>query len=505
MPTILETEKKRSLATYLSWVAMVCAPFLLMAVVSMVIGHNAINAYPVWSDELDYWRNLYSWDQVGFAKGYSGMFEEIPTYGTLSVHGITPILLYGWFVKLFGLSYQTIVIANLVWIGLGAIVFCALRKPNATMAWMFAVLQMVFVPIILYCTTSMTELFNYAMIFFYLAFLLTYHEKKKPWLLALLVLTVVYACLYRITYFLLFIPVIMVVARFTFGKRMIGWTVLAAVLSFGCYLATSLTTAPYIQGFLYQLLRAEDIHAMIQMVLSHTKSNLLMYFTRFTVSPSPMEDTLRVLYMLVLLLCLVGSFLQMERQGKKISIRLRFSLDKLLCAGILGIAFGIVCVLYQTNDWSDFRTLSPFLWLVLGYLLARKQYALPCVGIVGSLIMVALLSTMPAIGAFSDEYRFEAAPTHVGVEEAMAYVVYNSDATDPFENTVRTDVASFQIQEQLDPGMGLQYGWFTSETVNQSKWIVTDHLKCVIYGYKLVYGDNGMNVYRYPDDAEVQP
>ena len=40
---------------------------------------------------------------------------------------------------------------------------------------------------------------------------------------------------------------------------------------------------------------------------------------------------------------------------------------------MLMAAFGIIVVLYETNDWSDLRTLAPFLWLVLAYLITNTR------------------------------------------------------------------------------------------------------------------------------------
>ena len=57
---------------------------------------------------------------MGLRTGYNGLLEEFARVGTLGAHGFTAVMLYGWFVKLFGLSYHTIVICNAVWVSLGA-------------------------------------------------------------------------------------------------------------------------------------------------------------------------------------------------------------------------------------------------------------------------------------------------------------------------------------------------------------------------------------------------
>ena len=40
---------------------LIAAPFVMLALVSLAVGRNAYrHSLPVWSDELDYWRNLFT-------------------------------------------------------------------------------------------------------------------------------------------------------------------------------------------------------------------------------------------------------------------------------------------------------------------------------------------------------------------------------------------------------------------------------------------------------------
>ncbi|MDD3214431.1 MAG: hypothetical protein PHY64_12195, partial [Eubacteriales bacterium] len=64
--------KKRRVLTLAGWVFMIASPFLLLAAVSAAIGQNAFQANPVWTDELDYWRGVFSWLNAGGTTGYSG-------------------------------------------------------------------------------------------------------------------------------------------------------------------------------------------------------------------------------------------------------------------------------------------------------------------------------------------------------------------------------------------------------------------------------------------------
>ena len=88
---------RRRTATLLGWGLLIASPFLLLAAVSLVTGRNAFATYPVWSDELDYWRNLFTWDAVGFHTGYNGMLEEFARVGTPNTwHSPTQLIAMVW-------------------------------------------------------------------------------------------------------------------------------------------------------------------------------------------------------------------------------------------------------------------------------------------------------------------------------------------------------------------------------------------------------------------------
>ena len=123
-------EAGRRFWTLAAWGLLVLAPFLQLAIISLLIGKNAFATYPVWSDEMDYWRNLFSWVHVGLPKGYSGIGEYPAQLGTLSVHGITPQLLYGAFAWVLGLNFHSIVLYNACGCSSGALALCSLARPR---------------------------------------------------------------------------------------------------------------------------------------------------------------------------------------------------------------------------------------------------------------------------------------------------------------------------------------------------------------------------------------
>lgn len=498
--TLRQTSAKEHVITTLSRAFMIFSPFILLLIVSMIIRHNAFDSFPVWSDEIDYWRALLSWDAVGYHKGYSGLFEILPAAGTLGVRGFTPILLYGWFVKLFGLTYSTIMTCNAVWISIAALVFCLLHKPKPAVSLFFGAFIIAYVPIVLYCVTSMTELFNYALMLFYITFLYSYHHTRSPWMLLLSCLVSVIGCMYRLPYFLLFIPIVLAFSNYKWGLKMILSFLAAMLIAFGSCFVAAVFTAPNIAGFPYQLTQAPSLDILLQMLLGHTKSNLIDYFVK---PCTTMETAFRILYFAVMGLCLLGTFIQLEKTPRAYKPRLAFSREMLWCFLFLFAAFSFVVIFFETNDWRDYRILAPFLWMVIGYRIVRQRFVIPSVALLLSLGALAVLLTIEPVGAYNDATRFEREALNENITAAAASITYDPNAADPLTNTVRIDLPSLQAAEELHPGLGLQYGWCTTETTGKSNWIFTDVLKCVVNGYEPVTSLPNAKVYKLIESYEV--
>ena len=494
--------RKQGTAALLCQALLVFSPLLLMGALSLFLGKNAFASWPIWTDEQDYWRALYNWNAVGFQTGYSGLFEVIPAAGALSVHGVTPLLLYGWFVKLFGLSAHTIVICNAVWVSLGALVLCLLLKPRPKVSLPIALFTVTYVPMVLYTCTSMTQLFNYGLLMAYIALLLRFDRDRKPVFVILACLCVCFGCLYRINLFLLFLPLAWFLGGKRFSWRTWLWAIVGLVLAAGLYCLSASHTAPYVQGFLYHFIKAETPELAFRMLLSHTKANLIDYLTAYKVDE--IQWHFRQLYMLTMGLCLIGSFFRISRNGSKHGPRFAWNAPCLWCFLWLAGSLGIVLMLYEVMDWADFRTLAPVLWLVPVCLYLRGQRLLPGAMLAGSLALLLALCNTPNVGFFADTNRFQPPEENADLSAAIACITYDPDATDPFDNTVRTDLSGERLlTQELAAGMGLETGWLTEDSVGKSRWIITDSLKMPLTGYDLVYEAHNAALFRRSQPTEA--
>ncbi|MDD3411737.1 MAG: hypothetical protein PHY12_13115 [Eubacteriales bacterium] len=498
MNDTLREPSQRRVSTWLAWAFLVLSPCLLLLVLSLATGHNVLSGMPVWSDELDYWRAVYSWLNAGMRTGYNGVGEHVADWGSLSVHGPTPILLYGGFAKVFGWPYCGVMVCNTLWVMAGALTLCLLLKPGAKLAIALGVSIMAYAPVVLYAMTGMTELVNYGLLLFYLAFLLCYERGRGAPSLVLCTLTILFMCAYRITYFVLFLPLLLVAFR-RVSWKLIGALAAAGAACVGVYWVTAQYTSPYSAGFLYNFMRTDSLALAVQMFLSHAKANLFDYFLRYT--ESKMEVAQRWSYCIVTGLCLLCSFVGVKKGEKR--LRLRWDGMAFACFLMLFVSFGVVVVAYETNDWSDYRTLAPVLWCVAALLAARGHKLIPASFLALCLVMLVTLSTMGPVGSFADEKRFTPDAEDPELTALCEAITFNPDAKDPFANTIRCDdLYNPQSIRELAPGLGIQTGWFTEDNTGKSDWILTSHLKIVVQGYEQVaYTPRGY-VYRKIEPLE---
>ena len=126
-----------------------------------------------------------------------------------------------------------------------------------------------------------------------------------------------------------------------------------------------------------------------------------------------------------------------------------------------------------------------------------RRRALPALVMAGSLAMAVWLAFLPPQGAYGDEYRFTMQPYTERARLACEAIVYDPQAQSPWDNTIRADLCTLQTISEIDPHMGLFYGWFTPETTGKSGWILTDHLKIVVHDYERVDDGPEAKVYRH--------
>ncbi len=485
-------QPKPSPRTLLCWALLVLSPFAALAAMSLILGVNAFTGLPVWSDELDYWRAAWSWIEAGPNTGYYGLLELHAPVGALSSHGPTSLLFYAPMARAFGWPIYGMVIANAAWVSLGALALVLLLRPSAGTTLALTATLTLYAPNLLFSLTSMTETLNYGLLLFYLAFLLRYWKTRGKAALALCGVALLALIVYRASYLLLLIPLVLAAYECRITWKAIGTLIGLGAAALGVYWAVGQLTSPYPAEFMYNMLNAGDWRISAHMFLSHAKANLIDYFVRPT--ENAMEIAQRWLYCVTTGLCGVGSVIGWDKEKKRPRVRLDWLC--LTCFAVLGLAFALVICAYEANDWADYRTLAPYLWCAAAALALRNRKALTGAFLAGCVAVLAVLALTPAMEEFTGGGRYEAARYSADMQALCEAIPYDADAADPYENTVRTDLYDLQMYTQLHPGLGLETGWFDTDTTGKSKWILTDYLKCVVEDYEPVLSNSAGCVYK---------
>ena len=143
----------------------------------------------------------------------------------------------------------------------------------------------------------------------------------------------------------------------------------------------------------------------------------------------------------------------------------------------------------------DYRSLAPFLWFVVAWLILQKQKLIPVAYFAGCIAIVIVLATSAPEGAFADEYRFSHKPFTAELQELCETIPYEEGAADPFDNTVRTEIMDMQVMAQLHPGLGVQSGIMYENNTGKSRYILTRFLRITVPGFTAVIENNAGGLY----------
>ena len=104
---------------------LVASPLIIMLMLSLLSGHNMFLSKPVFNDELDYWRLMYSISCQGFDFGSTEhLVGYVAPIGPLGSHGLSPVAAWLWYVLLFPMSDSALVIAGVIMLSAAFALLC---------------------------------------------------------------------------------------------------------------------------------------------------------------------------------------------------------------------------------------------------------------------------------------------------------------------------------------------------------------------------------------------
>lgn len=341
------------------WLCIIATPLLVIALRSIVVHNNVLLGRPVWSDELLYWREIFSFSKKGFNIGYTEGWLG-PDYeakvGPLGCHGIAPIVAWGWYALLFTIRGNSLVVANAIMLLCSLLIFVICTKPTARKGFWIILLIMTYVPLIKYIPSSMMEMPCYAGIIAYMGLLINYQIKPRKEILILLLCIALYCSLLRICYAVLLFPLIGI----SFDKhRRIGRTLcqggVLCIVTFLVRWISNLFSSYWPYGFKWKFVSDFGEAPVWRIYLHHGKENFINWF-------NPYSDNLQqALQRYLLILLIIILLVRWVKEKKWIYFGSACSL------GTLWIA---LVMLYDVWDGRDYRTQAPLtfgvlLWLIM--------------------------------------------------------------------------------------------------------------------------------------------
>jgi len=467
----------------LSGLLLVLSPWLLLFIVTTFISHNSVNmSIPIWNDEISYWHEVLSFSSKGLDFGYYTMNEITPKFFSFGTHGFGTISVYAAYAKIFGWNYNSIVISNNVFISIAFLFFIICIKPSTKKLVLISLFYLTYTPLILYCSTSMSELLNFSImiIYFTLLYVYTNSVRNKNQLIITLIIFCCFASFIRIIYILLFLPIILFKNKeLKFDRKMILLLVSWLVLSILLFLINSQFVSPFPSSFLNKLLSISNLSDFILYFVKHFIINILRFIFPFR------DESIQV-FQRYLVTCLIFWFFI---KSKIVRYRLKQT-DNLFFNSFILILFSLLITFfaYDVFNWRDYRVIAPLIFgIVLFMTISNKIIVIKRMLLVNILgILLLCFSPLVFNSFFFDSKRYTRPKTNI----VFSKIKYTINAHNKFDNTVVMDNFDESVYLNAPAGIGITYSDSISDKL-QSKYIYTHKLqKLKTYQIAIVSGNS---------------
>jgi hypothetical protein len=343
----------------------VSAPFLMVALMAFCTGTNIFHNRPVYSDELLYWRELFSIAErgtsFGYTEGWLGV-DYAPTFWTLGCHGLSPVLAWGWYAVLFGIKDNSLMLAGVIMLAVSLGGMSALLKPTGIQVAGLMGLLFSYVPLVTLLPTSMMELPCYAAVVVVIALLVYYERHPLKAVLLCLIIAIVYCSMLRITYAVFFLPMLFLIYEKSHSrKKFVCGGGLVLLGTGGLYILQDLFISKWPYDFFYGFRKNYGEASNIRIILHNGKYNLINWLNPY--SDDWQQAMQRYLVLIVLLVLLIKWMLSKKTEY----------LGMLLALGSLWAA---LIAIYDVFDWRDYRTDAPVVFGILMWLLLKADMSI---------------------------------------------------------------------------------------------------------------------------------
>lgn len=342
---------------------LILLPPLLLCILSLLSHNNCFVGHPVWPDELEYWRHVYSFSESpDKIFGYFGTVGYPAKIGQLGWHGLSSLLVYGVPALLFGWELNSIVICNMIYCMLAFLGLVLIAKPTPRQCLLIAILWFCYVPITLYAPSSWMEMPQYALLIFYMALLARIaKDDSTPTIKWIAFLVVFFMSALRISNIVFYLPLILFLSRFRVSLHLLKYVCICAALSLLSYWFFGLFSSTYPGSFLHGLFSSSGSASIVRLLQNNILNNLHSYFS---FSENLITDLQRYC-MLIVLLIWVSIFCYRLIRFKKAPANCLSQRTLLTCVLTLLASMIIVIAIYDVHSWRDYRTWAPIFWSLL--------------------------------------------------------------------------------------------------------------------------------------------
>ena len=452
---------------------LIASPWIILFVTTNFIArHSVFNSIPCWSDELSYWHEILSFSQKGLNFGYYTMNEALPKCLSFGSHGFGAVSVYALLGKIFGWKTYSIVIANAFFMSLAFLFLIVSAKVSSKHLLHILFFSLTYTPLILFSSTSMTELLNYSVLIVYFSLLYIYFKQGSRNLLVSLLLLCTAISFIRIIYIALFLPLLFKrKTEFQFDLKflisIVAWIVFSALL----FVLNNIFVSPYPDSFLNELLSSKGFSEFVSNFVVHFVQNSWNLIN--PVSENSIQILNRYFVIFVCLICLVKSK-SIQTRFKKIEI------GYFIVFLILFLFLLISVAAYDVFDWRDYRVIAPVLFGSILFLMLNGRRFIIYFSLIVNLLGIIFLLVSPQVLESFNEGRY-IKPTE---NKMLNGIIYTKCPYSRFENTIVVQQFNSDAILNIPAGIGITCADTLSDKLN-SKYIYSKN-KQELLTYRII-------------------
>ena len=257
----------------------VAIPFLMWYLWLRMTGCDILQSHPTLSDELGYWRIMYSLSECGFDFGTCGGFINSPArWGHFGSHGLSPFLAWGGYALLFPWAQNSLVVANFIELTVAMAIFVLLAHDDIADMLFSAAVLLGSSYVFLYLCSSMMEIPCAAAVIIFAALFIRWRRTGKKLWLVLAIAQVIYLTFLRYCYAVVAFPLVWELCENKLSKK--SFVILAAygVLTLFIYFTEEMFMADYPENIMVLADKA-GLLGKVKLFFENAAANTRKYFT----------------------------------------------------------------------------------------------------------------------------------------------------------------------------------------------------------------------------------